>query len=135
MTNIGCVDIWAVHRMSLSNFCYFPNFIKGTCIICVKNAFLKKSNNNNIKIGQSFKNRVGYPQQSTRSLKKNTHTLRNQSPRVSKTGFLTSAENPCVIYFASRKGKGGLWGQGGRLRMWPVGTRRSQASVGNYISF
>lgn len=28
MTNIGCIDVWAVCRMSLSNFCYFPNFIK-----------------------------------------------------------------------------------------------------------
>lgn len=33
----------------------------------------------------------------------------------------------CVIYSVSRKGKGGLLGRGSRPRMWPVGTRRSQA--------
>ena len=36
----------------------------------------------------------------------------NKAPRTSKIGFLTMAENPRVIYSASRKGKGGLPGAG-----------------------
>lgn len=47
--------------------------------------------------------------QPTGPLKKPTPT---KAPRISKIGFLTTAENPHVIYSASRKGKGGLLGAG-----------------------